>query len=664
MKTLRIADLFCGAGGTSSGALEAADLMNLKPELTAINHWDVAIATHTENHATSRHLLTSIDNVNPGDLYKEGELDMLWASPECTHHSVARGGKPINDQSRATAWCVIRWADKLRPAIIMVENVPEFITWGGIGTNGRPLKQKKGKTFTAWVSALESLGYRVDWRVLCAANYGDPTTRKRLFVQCVRGKRKIVWPEPTHAAKGSADLFGNRLPWVPARDIIDWNLRGTSIYQRKRPLSPQTHRRILKGLLKFGLKPFIVPQHEGYGEGRVKSVDDPLASVTGKGAEQLAEPFIIPQNSSNGARSVDQPVPTVTTTSRGITLAEPFLVKFGGEKKQPAGGSVDEPLPTVTAGGVQVGVAEPYLVHLRGTSDNQIEKHSARSVDAPLPAITAGGGHVAVVEPFLTQVNHGSGGGRGDAGRTRSMDDPLPGQTTKNGWAACEPFIVSAGGPKCDARLVSDPVGTILTRDHRALVEPFIVPHFGEREGQEPRSHSINAPLPAVTSHGAGALAEPFLIAIDHQNSDQIRSVDAPLSTVSTENRHAVIEPYLIKYYGTGEGAHSVSRPIDTITAKDRFGLAEPILVEINGQTYLVDILLRMLQPHELALGQGFPRSYKFTGNKSQQTKQIGNAVPRHLARALCLAVLSQNSDITKLLAGRRKKTRARFSPC
>ena len=175
----RIADLFCGAGGTSAGAIEAIEAIGLTPELTAVNHWDVAIETHTKNHPDMRHLCTGVDAVNPRDLFQEDELDLLWASPECTHHSIARGGKPCNDQSRSTAWCVIRWAEALRPPVILIENVPEFQTWGPIGTNGRPLASRKGETFRAWLAAIESLGYKTDYRLLCAADYGDPTTRDR-----------------------------------------------------------------------------------------------------------------------------------------------------------------------------------------------------------------------------------------------------------------------------------------------------------------------------------------------------------------------------------------------------------------------------------------------------------------------------------------------------
>jgi DNA (cytosine-5)-methyltransferase 1 len=162
--TLSIADLFCGAGGTSTGAVEAARSLGFRVHLTAINHWDVAVATHSANHPEARHLCASLDSLNPRSLFGEGELDLLWASPECMSHSVARGGRPVNDQSRATAWCVLRWADALRPPVVLVENVPEFADWAPIGSNGRPLRSRRGEVFRSWCDSLRSLGYKVDHR--------------------------------------------------------------------------------------------------------------------------------------------------------------------------------------------------------------------------------------------------------------------------------------------------------------------------------------------------------------------------------------------------------------------------------------------------------------------------------------------------------------------
>lgn len=489
MTAYQIADLFCGAGGTSTGAIDAVKNAGYQPKLTAINHWPRAIETHHSNHPESRHLCQSIDSIDPRSLFKFGQLDLLWASPECMHHSVARGGRPVNDQSRATAWCVTRWAEALQPKVILVENVPEFREWGPIGTNGKPLQSKKGEIFRAWCTALESMGYRVDHRILCAADYGDPTTRKRLFIQAVRGRRQINWPEPSHFPI-EENLF-KKAPYVPAREIINWEHPSTSIFTRKRPLAENTIRRIEIGLRKFGLQPFFVPQQSRH---EVRDIDRPYPTITSGGGEGFCEPFLVQVNFGNDVRenrvsTIDQPLKTVVGTPKQ-GLAQPFLVRIGHYGKNGNGSaqvnSVDKPVSTVCTK-QEHALAEPYLIHLRGTS-------TARSIDEPTPTVTSGGSHLGLCKPFLTKFN------------------------------------------------------------------------------------------------------------------------------------------------GTGE-AHSIDQPLDTVTTKERFGLVQPI-IEIEGEHYLLDIHFRMLQPDELAAAQGFPPEYQFTGTKTEITKQIGNAVPCGLARALVSAVI------------------------
>ena len=228
------ADLFCGAGGTSAGLMKACEALGLDDiRLLAINHWDVAIMSHSANHPGATHLCESLDNVDPRKAVPGGRLDILCASPECTHHSIARGGRPCSDQGRASAWHILRWAEALYIDNILVENVREFINWGPLGADRRPTKSRKGATFTAFVTALESLGYRVEWRILNAADYGDPTTRQRLFLLARRGIREEVWPRPTHSAKTSDTFFNTDLkPWRSAREIIDWSLESKSIFKR------------------------------------------------------------------------------------------------------------------------------------------------------------------------------------------------------------------------------------------------------------------------------------------------------------------------------------------------------------------------------------------------------------------------------------------------
>lgn len=334
MSRLRIADLFCGAGGTSTGAVQAAREAGYEVDLTAVNHWPVAVETHSANHPTARHVCAAVDSINPRHLFPDGRLDILWASPECTHHSRARGGRPMRDQSRATAWCVTRWADALQPGIICVENVPEFAEWGPLDTAGKPLRSHKGVTFQAWVQTLRAIGYTVDWRELNAADYGDPTTRRRLFVQAVRGPRGLAWPQPTHTR--NPELWG-KPRWRPAMEIIDWSIPTPPISTRKRPLAANTLRRIDEGLSRYGGAPMIIAMEHG---GRTVSTDNPLPTITCARGGAMGVAYLLPQHGGGQLRPATKPVPTVAT-SGAISLVVEY---YGNGQARP----VTDPLPTVT----------------------------------------------------------------------------------------------------------------------------------------------------------------------------------------------------------------------------------------------------------------------------------------------------------------------------
>ena len=281
-KKLRAADLYCGAGGTSSGLAAACTEIGLNLDLVAVNHWDIAIDTHSTNHPDARHYCSTVDSLDPRKVVPGGKLDLMIAAPECCHHSIARGGRPINDQSRASAWHILRWAELLHVNTILIENVREFRNWGPLTTRGRPIKSRKGETYLAFLQALRSLGYKVEDRILNAADYGDATTRERLFIIARRGRKNIKWPEPSHAKvqKDNQLLDFGLEPWRPAKEIIDWSIEGQSIFTRKRPLKPTTIARIVAGLQKFGgvnAEPFLVMLR---GTGTVRSVDRPLPTIT------------------------------------------------------------------------------------------------------------------------------------------------------------------------------------------------------------------------------------------------------------------------------------------------------------------------------------------------------------------------------------------------
>lgn len=337
MKTVNVADLFCGAGGSSTGMVRAANSLGITIDLTAVNHWSVAVDTHTRNHPWARHHCADLASLDPNKAIGGDKLNILIASPECTHHSNARGGKPCSDQSRASAWHVMHWAERLNVDEILIENVKEFASWGPLNADGRPDKRNKGQTFEAFLNSLRSLGYKVEHAILNAADYGDATCRHRLFVRASR-RGKIKWPLPTHR--------GN---WRAARDVIDWSLKGKSIFNRERPLSPRTIKRIENGFKKFGGQPFIAVLRGDHPQN--SSLDAPLSTISAGGTHiGLCEPFIIPMEHSGRQplRTVKQLLPTITTAKGGsFGLCQPFLTKYYGSWESSK--SVDSPIDTITA---------------------------------------------------------------------------------------------------------------------------------------------------------------------------------------------------------------------------------------------------------------------------------------------------------------------------
>ncbi len=421
-----VADLFCGAGGSSTGLVRAARKRFISLDLLAVNHWTVAVDTHTRNHPWARHLCADLSTIDPNKAIPGGKLDILIASPECTHHSNARGGKPCNDQSRASAWHVLHWAERLSPGRILLENVREFESWGPLGDDGRPDKKRKGETFLAFKTALKSLGYTVDHRVLNAADYGDATSRRRLFVQATRSG-VITWPAATHVDN-----------WRPAREIIDWDLPGKSIFGRSKPLKPRTMDRIEAGLRKFGGEPFI-------------------AVLRGTNQNQAGA----------WSKPLDAPLGTISAGGIHAALCEPFIVQYqgGDDSKALRTHSIEAPLPTQPTEN-RFGLCQPFIVPMEHSG-----RAALRSTEDVLPTVTtAKGGAFGLCEPFIVQVAHAGS----DHTRVRSCDDVLP--TIPAGHrgeiAVCEPFLTKYYGTGEGAKSTGEPLDTITSRDRFALVEP------------------------------------------------------------------------------------------------------------------------------------------------------------------------------------------------
>lgn len=350
-RAVRAVDLFCGAGGTSRGLALACQELGKRVDLTAINHWKIAIESHAANHPWAKHVCANVESLDPREVVPRRHLNILVASPECVGYSCAAGGRPKNDQKRASAWHILRWLELLKVDSILVENVREFKDWGPLNSRGFEIKARKGEIYRAWLSAIRSFGYNVDTRVLNAADYGAPTSRSRLFIAARKGNAPINWPEPTHSKTGT----GKR-KWHPAREIIDWSLKGQSIFTRKKPLSMRTVARIIEGLKRFGgreLQPFIVLMEHG---GGIKSLEDPLPTITTAkgGSMALAEPsFVLSQASGGAPRSVEDPLPTIPAGGAHALIEsfvlsqgskEPCLLQYNGNS---GAHSVNEPLPTI-----------------------------------------------------------------------------------------------------------------------------------------------------------------------------------------------------------------------------------------------------------------------------------------------------------------------------
>lgn len=581
-----IIDSFAGGGGASLGIERALG----RPVDIAINHNPAAIAMHAANHPKTKHYREDIWKLDTRAVVGKRKVGLLWASPDCTHFSRAKGGKPKKKSIRSLAWVICKWAAQSKPAVIILENVAEFADWGPLtprweclncvpsedrpgvrgwsGTEGQativrprhrracpmcdstrlrisrdekgdpyliPDPARKGLTFKRWVGRLRNLGYVWEKKVLDAADYGDlgdfvaATHRKRLFLVARRDGKPIVWPEPTHGdpKKIGADLFTrHRKPWRTAADCIDWNLPCPSIFERKRPLAEKTMHRIALGIKRYVL-------------------DNPRPFIVGAGGPVY----------SGKPKATDEPMGTQMAENHRAVIT-PFVVPLTHHDKQ-RGSGVDQPLPTVTG---------------------------------------AHRGEQALIAPTLIQVGYGERKGQ-------------------------DPRVLD----------INAPMGAAVSGStKKALVAAFLAKHYGGVVGVP-----VDQPAPTQTERGTqNQLVTANLLHLN--NGGCHSSVESLLRTAMSGGMHAtLVYSFLVRYFGTSIG-HAIEEPLGTQTTKDRTGL---ILVTIGGEDYvIVDIVMRMLTPRELARGQGFPDSYILTGNKTEQIGRIGNSVCPPVAAALVRA--------------------------
>ncbi|MBF8679895.1 DNA cytosine methyltransferase [Pseudomonas fulva] len=592
-----VVDFFCGGGGAGTGL----EIGLGRPVDVAKNHSPAAISMHTANHPAARHFTTDVFEGNPDEECQGRAVGWFHMSPDCTHHSQAAGGQPRKREIRNLSWIGLKWAGKKKPRVISLENVKQILQWGPLvakrdKATGRVMKldgsvaapgervpvhqqflipdpKRRGTTWCRFVQLLQGMGYVVEWQIIKACDFGAPTSRERLFMIARCDGQPIVWPEPTHAKKPAK----GQQKWRTAADCIDWSVPSKSIFGRKKELAAATLRRVAKGMKKFVL-------------------DNP-------------QPFIVPIANWSGelAQSAHEPLRTVTSWPRGgsFAMASPTLVQTEyGERvgQQPRVPGLDQPLGTVVAAGV---------------------KHALSS---------------AVILPATHQ----------GADRVNDPSEPLPTVTAANRGELmmASPVMVGAGGPVYAGHPVSadQPMGTLMTRSHRALVTAFIEQANGGFNMTPAKG--ADEPLTTVTNTGSQQRLVTASLATLRRNSVG-RAVEEPVPTMTAgAEHHALVEyklspeheegvlrvaAFLISYYGT-ENTSAADSPAPTVTTKDRLGL---VTVFVKGTPYMiVDICLRMLQPHELYRAQGFPASYiidkgadgkPFT--KTQQVHMCGNSI-------------------------------------
>lgn len=576
-----IVDSFAGGGGASTGIeLALGRIVN-----AAINHDPAAIRMHEANHPYTEHYQASVWDVDPETVCRGRPVALAWFSPDCKHFSKAKGAALVDRRIRGLAWIVLRWAAKVRPRVIILENVEEFQTWGPV-RKGKPVKKLAGTTFQKFVGQLRALGYTVEWRELVAADYGTPTTRRRLVLIARCDGRAIVWPERTHAPRDSAEVrSGKLLPWRSAAEIIDWSLPCPSIFSTKdeiherygisavRPLADNTMRRIIRGVDKFTIKsgaPFIVDCNHS-GGGHVTDSQEPCKTITAKHTGGICRPILAPLTMTNTSNSVGAPVSAPMNTVRtggggGQMLVTTSLMCIG----QTGGGnrirSLHEPAPTT------VSKQEACLV-----ASSLIQYHTEKTESA----------------------------------RAAGLDKPICTVDAANRYGLTCANLVEyyGGGRPLD---VQSPMHTVTSHDREAVVAAHVVKYKRDEVGTRP-----SEPLPTQTASGVFGCCKAVLCKI---------------GTSERLHHWPQIRDLLNRYCGYALGEDDL------------------LLLSIGGVLYYIaDIGLRMLSPRELYNAMGFPPDYIIDHDaagkpypKTQQVARCGNAVCPPMAAAVVAANLPE----------------------
>lgn len=597
---LIIIDLFCGAGGTSTGFEMAED--EIAMVVAAVNHDPKAIVSHWKNHPEVEHFEEDITMLYGftwhGILFKSPNfkrlvrlVDMyrafypnakiiLWASLECTNFSKAKGGQPRDADSRTLADHMHPYVIALDPDYIEIENVVEFMSWGPLDDKGKPISRKNGTDYMRWCREVCSHGYYDEWKELNSADFGAYTSRNRLFGIFAKHDHPIIWPEATHSKNpNKGGLFSSLLKWKPVKDVLDFDDEGKSIFDRPKALSDKTLERIYAGLLKYvakGDSSFISKYFSGRPKGKVNSIHDPASTIT-----TVANQAIV-QTKNFSDVSVDNPIGAITTIDHHALVQANFILKYN-------------------------------------STNGKTGKHNPPSVNEPSPVVSCQG-RLGLVQPQFLAAYYGNGD------NVSSVENPCPTIPTKDRFGIVQPqyFIDKHYGKSSQNQSIDQPAGVIMPNDKHRLVEaqPFIMP-----TNYDNGPKSIDEPSPTITANRK----HHYIVNPSHGGNNT--STDAPCPVIVARQDKAPL--YLVQAE-PGRIAVAVYEGDSDIMIK---------IKEFMVIYELVDIKMRMLKVIELKLIQGFPSTYVLEGNQADQKKFIGNSVHPFVPKAMAEALVKKLRD-------------------
>lgn len=436
-------DLFCGAGGTSTGVEQATHNGDKCAKVIAcVNHDANAIASHAANHPDALHFTEDIRTLEltPLAAYVEkmrtmypDALIVLWASLECTNFSKAKGGQPRDADSRTLAEHLFRYIEAINPDYIQIENVEEFMSWGDIDENGKPISKDAGRLYRKWIGSVKRYGYDFDHRILNSADFGGYTSRRRFFGIFAKKWLPIVFPTPTHSRSGETGLFGQLEKWKPVKDVLDFSDEGESIFGRKKPLVDATLERIYAGLVKF--------------------------VAGGK------DKWMLKYNSLNGQTrkhippGVDEPCPTVSCQGRLGVVQASFLSKYYSGHPESKNIGVDAPAHSVTGKDHHSLIGCSFLSAYYGNGHNH-------GMDKPAPTVTCKD-RLSLINPRFFDMQYGNG-------TPTDVDSPAATVTTnpKHHLVTCKHWIMNTNFANVGGDINSPSQVITANRKHHYLMNP------------------------------------------------------------------------------------------------------------------------------------------------------------------------------------------------